>query len=418
MVDYSKLKTNLNLILHRLKLVEKKKIELNHKARKQIGDFLNTGKVDRARIRVEQIIREDYQIEAMDIIESYCDLILSRFGQLQSSNAIDEGLKTAISSIIWITPRLESDLSELKVISDQLGQKYGKPYIMACRENQLNTVNEVLIKKMNVQAPAKVLVERYLIEIAKDQKIDYKPDKNVLKQQEAQNNTFVRTSDDDDDNDAHDGRPPGGGFNLIDLGDHYPAAPITQPFSPYGHPPPLPSDPPQTGDGTPRAGPSAPHANLPIGFNLDSNMGGNGGGSSRPPPTMINKPGTSAPSSPSRNRGPNANAGSSSLSGGPNSANNEAPPPNYDSIISGIANTSKLGPRGGATGGPSFNSRNVSRMNISSQNPSNLDDTLPELPPVPSATPDLSNLSFNKDKDDGMDFEDLTRRFEELKNKK
>lgn len=55
--NYPKLKTNLRLALNRLKLLEKKKTELAQKARKEIGDFLSAGKFERARIRVEHIIR-------------------------------------------------------------------------------------------------------------------------------------------------------------------------------------------------------------------------------------------------------------------------------------------------------------------------------------------------------------------------
>lgn len=58
--------------------------ELAQKARKEIADYLSAGKDERARIRVEHIIREDYLVEAMEILELYCDLLLTRFGLIQS----------------------------------------------------------------------------------------------------------------------------------------------------------------------------------------------------------------------------------------------------------------------------------------------------------------------------------------------
>lgn len=33
--------------------------------------------------QVEHIIREDYMVEAMEVIELYCDLLLARFGMLE-----------------------------------------------------------------------------------------------------------------------------------------------------------------------------------------------------------------------------------------------------------------------------------------------------------------------------------------------
>lgn len=76
---------------------------------------------------------------------------------------LDAGLAEAVSSLIWAAPRLQTDIAELKIISDQLAVKYGKPYALAARENGLNSVNEKLVHKLSVQAPPKVLVEKYLI---------------------------------------------------------------------------------------------------------------------------------------------------------------------------------------------------------------------------------------------------------------
>lgn len=82
--NYAKLKTNLRLSINRLKLLEKKKTELAAKARKEIADYISGGKDDRARIRVEHIIREDYLVEAMELLEMYCDLLLARFGLINT----------------------------------------------------------------------------------------------------------------------------------------------------------------------------------------------------------------------------------------------------------------------------------------------------------------------------------------------
>lgn len=121
-----RLKVNLRLVINRLKLLEKKKskvysekwllfsihsllvftsciellcviyisyslahvAELAQKARKEIADYLSSGKDERARIRVEHIIREDYLVEAMEILELYCDLLLARFGLIQSMKLV------------------------------------------------------------------------------------------------------------------------------------------------------------------------------------------------------------------------------------------------------------------------------------------------------------------------------------------
>lgn len=53
--------------------------------------------------------REDYLVEAMEIIEMYCDLLLARFGLVTNMKDLDEGISEAVSSLIWVAPRLQSD---------------------------------------------------------------------------------------------------------------------------------------------------------------------------------------------------------------------------------------------------------------------------------------------------------------------
>lgn len=55
--NYTKLKTNLRLAISRLKLLQKKKTELTEKSRREIADYISAGKYERAKVRVEYIIR-------------------------------------------------------------------------------------------------------------------------------------------------------------------------------------------------------------------------------------------------------------------------------------------------------------------------------------------------------------------------
>lgn len=162
--NYSKLKTHLRLAVNRLKLLEKKKTELAQKSRKEIADYLATGKVERAKIRVEHIIREDYLVEAMEIVELFCDTMLARFGLLTQMKELDEGIAECVSSLIWVAPRLQSDVSELKIISDVLTAKYGKLYAEVARTaTGDHKVNGKLMHKLAVQAPPKLLVEKLVV---------------------------------------------------------------------------------------------------------------------------------------------------------------------------------------------------------------------------------------------------------------
>ncbi|XP_018412814.1 PREDICTED: IST1 homolog [Nanorana parkeri] len=175
-----RLRVNLRLVINRLKLLEKKKTEMAMKSRKEIADYLSCRKDERARIRVEHIIREDYLVEAMEILELYCDLLLARTGLIQSTKELDPGLAEAVSTLIWAAPRLQTEVCELKTVASQLCHKYSKEYGNLCRTNQIGTVSERLMHKLSAEAPPKILVERYLIEIAKNYNVQYEPDARVM----------------------------------------------------------------------------------------------------------------------------------------------------------------------------------------------------------------------------------------------
>ncbi|CAG9560677.1 unnamed protein product [Danaus chrysippus] len=341
--NYTKLKTHLRLAINRLKLLEKKKTELAQKARKEIAEYIAAGKSERAKIRVEHIIREDYMVEAMEIVEMYCDLILARFGLVTQMKELDDGLSEAISTLIWVAPRMHTDVQELKIISDLLTAKYGKIYADACRGENVNTISEKLKHKMSVQSPPKILVEKYLIEIAKNYNVEYTPDEQVMREEEGRDAMLIDIN----------GPPNPPGF----IG--YPSQ---QPM------PQMPSLPPPTV--TPFNYPSVP-------------SGGKVGG-------FI-----------------------ATLSYGEPSKQNYNIPPGVDSRN---LNNSFLQPAHVPTPQP----RRVQ--------PTNYFPELPELPSVPSdlilpSVPHSNNSNTTNQNNDSsapdeIDFEDLNRRFEELKKKK
>jgi vacuolar protein sorting-associated protein IST1 len=49
-----------------------------------MSTLLEAGKEASARIRVENIIRQDINVELMEMLELYCELILARIGLMES----------------------------------------------------------------------------------------------------------------------------------------------------------------------------------------------------------------------------------------------------------------------------------------------------------------------------------------------
>lgn len=68
-------------------------------------------------------------------------------------------------------------------MSELLTAKYGKPYAESCRTESVH-ISEKLKHKLSIQAPPKLLIENYMIEIAKNYNLDYEPDPQVMKSAE------------------------------------------------------------------------------------------------------------------------------------------------------------------------------------------------------------------------------------------
>nr|NP_001261486.1 Ist1, isoform E [Drosophila melanogaster]AGB94181.1 Ist1, isoform E [Drosophila melanogaster] len=378
--NYNKLKTNLRLALNRLKLLEKKKAELTQKSRKEIADYLATGKTERARIRVEHIIREDYLVEAMEMVEMYCDLLLARFGLITQMKELDTGIAEPVASLVWVCPRLQSDIAELKIISDIFVTKYGPQFAEQSRTaTGEHYVSEKLMHKLTLQAPPKLLVENYLIAIAKNYNIEYEPDPQVMQEDQPQQPHLIDLSD--RNNLSGGGGAGGGGAAPPQMGFiGYPAMPALpdMPMPPSAKPfnyPPFGGGGGGGGGGAPAGAYALPHpvqAPPPFAYNIPPNQ----------PPTHAVLPAKCAEEKDLNTNFIDREANNTDGSGSPDE--NILLPP----------------------GNPTLPSA-----------PPALD--FPSLPNVPNDLPDIPGAGAEKKNDeDEIDFDDLSRRFENLKKRK
>lgn len=306
--NYNKLKTNLRLCSNRLKLLEKKKTETNQKARKEIAGkwdsnddlrFVSEQKPsplictrfpvdqqagsskDPRRINNSGRRKRDLRFWSMthSLTKLPIDLSVSGgsngdsgdvlrlvIGSLWAGHSAERAwrwhrrgcfvdyceffvqrsvhLENFLLSSQWVAPRLQADVAELKVVSDMLQSKYGRPYADACRASvPPSNVSEKLQHKMSIQAPPKLLVEKYLIEIAKIFNIDYEPDQSIM-QSGVRPDGFLIDLKDSNNLDGNIPAPPGPGFAA------------------FPQPPPLPIVPNSPSNG-PFTYPQLPHTNYP-----------------------------------------------------------------------------------------------------------------------------------------------------------
>ena len=137
--DATKTKVQLKLALNRLNLAQKKKAAINQNMRRDIAMLIKDGKVESARVRVEHIIREDFLIEALELLELYADTLLARFGLVTAMKDMDVGISEPIHALVYAAPRV--DIVELVVVRDQLIKKYGKDLVERTNGHALECVN-------------------------------------------------------------------------------------------------------------------------------------------------------------------------------------------------------------------------------------------------------------------------------------
>ncbi|XDG09377.1 hypothetical protein ABKA04_008992 [Annulohypoxylon sp. FPYF3050] len=166
----TKLKVQLKLSIARLRMVQQRDEQMGKTARRSMAQLLDVGKVDSARIRVENIIRSDITTELHEILELYCELLLARAGLLEG-HTCDPGLEEAVKSIIYAAPKTE--IKELQQVRALLAEKYGKEFVLSAMENSDQKVSEKIIKKLSVTPPREELVQGYLEEIARAYGVDW-----------------------------------------------------------------------------------------------------------------------------------------------------------------------------------------------------------------------------------------------------
>lgn len=172
--DANETKTQLKLAISRIKLQKNKKDNNIKNNKREIAELLRNGKDESARIKVENIIREDFVIEAYEILELFCELLLARLGVIQISKDCPPDIREAVCTIIYAAPR--TDIKELGQIREQLIHKFGKEFGMASMSNKENCVNPRVVHKLSIQTPENYIVFQYLNEIAKSFGLEWKHD--------------------------------------------------------------------------------------------------------------------------------------------------------------------------------------------------------------------------------------------------
>jgi vacuolar protein sorting-associated protein IST1 len=130
-------------------------------------------KEEKARIKAESLIRDDYMIEAFDILSLNCELLSERIKLIAFSKECPPDLVSCVSTLIYAAPRV--DIPELVFIRKQFRAKFGKKFEEDALNNVGGVLNERVVTKLSVQPPAAYLVQTYLEKICERFEVDWSP---------------------------------------------------------------------------------------------------------------------------------------------------------------------------------------------------------------------------------------------------
>ncbi|XP_043713022.1 uncharacterized protein LOC122661629 [Telopea speciosissima] len=180
----SKCKTMAKLATARIKLLRNKREVVVKQMRRDVALLLQSGQDATARIRVEHVIREQNVMEANEIIELFCELVVVRLSVIAKQRECPADLKEGITSLIFAAPRC-SDIPELLQIRNIFEKKYGKEFVCAATDLRPNCgVNRMLIEKLSVRTTTGEVKLKVMKEIAKEYQIEWdttESEKELLK---------------------------------------------------------------------------------------------------------------------------------------------------------------------------------------------------------------------------------------------
>jgi len=167
--------------------------------------LVRNGKDELARIRVENIIREEEMSQAYELIDLFCEKLQTRLDLLESHEHCPDELLECLHTIIYCGG-LISEITELSQINGQFARKYGSDYVSDILLNGSPFVNGQVKYKLTIKQPDHHFVEKYLLGI-----VGPVDSKHI---HHHENNNLSGTSHNFEDNEPPSYLQPNGGSNI------------------------------------------------------------------------------------------------------------------------------------------------------------------------------------------------------------
>ena len=163
---------------NRIQLQKNKTNNLIQQQTRGVAELLLNKKDGMARIRMEQIIRDGVQAEAMEIVELFTELLIARSTLCEVTPSLADApgdFREAVTSVAFASHRL--DIPELRTVTNMFRGHFGEAVIdpiTRCEGEYASSINTRLAQKLNMSVPEGRLILSQLQKVADDYRIDWK----------------------------------------------------------------------------------------------------------------------------------------------------------------------------------------------------------------------------------------------------
>ncbi|KAG5476065.1 hypothetical protein LSCM4_05021 [Leishmania orientalis] len=179
--DPVKVRATIRMATTRLGMQKNKLLNSVKVQRRSVAELLALEKYDSARIKVENCIREDINIEGYEVLSLFLDLLANRVQLIAESkplktekkkkdpsSACPPELKEAITSILWASARIGDSVPELTALRKAFETKFGHEFVEMSMSNAEFSVNQRMMERLGMYTPPNDKCVAYLTSIANE----------------------------------------------------------------------------------------------------------------------------------------------------------------------------------------------------------------------------------------------------------
>jgi vacuolar protein sorting-associated protein IST1 len=167
----ARLKSLLGLAAKRIAVVRGHRQVRHAQARGDVEQLLRLGHPDRALLRAEQVVREADALDALAMLDSYCNLVADRAALVDAHHDCPEELREAAAGLVYAAARF-GDLPELQEVRALIAAKFGRGFVSAAAELRSGCgIDMKIVQKLSTKQPGLERRQAVLLEIGAEKDI-------------------------------------------------------------------------------------------------------------------------------------------------------------------------------------------------------------------------------------------------------